>query len=99
MLIQLPLAVSTAEAVLAAYDAAVTWCEVAPKARFVCTDADDQKFIDLAVAHRAALVSKDKAVLRLKKRLVTLGVPVLRALPAPMSMHIPTTTPMPTSSP
>ena len=94
-----PLAAHTAEAVLAAYDAAVTWCEVAPKARFVCTDADDQKFIDLAVAHRAALVSKDKAVLRLKKRLVTLGVPVLRALPAPMSMHIPTTTPMPTSSP
>ena len=61
---------------LAAYEAAVTWCEPAPKARFVCTDADDQKFIDLAVAHRAALVSKDKAVLRLQKRLATLGVPV-----------------------
>ena len=94
-----PLAADTAEALLAAYDAAVTWCEVAPKARFVCTDADDQKFIDLAVAHRAALVSKDKAVLRLKKRLATLGVPVLRALPAPLPMHIPTTTPMPTSHP
>jgi predicted nucleic acid-binding protein len=78
-----PLAAHTAEAVLAAYDAAVTWCEVAPKARFVCTDADDQKFIDLAVAHRAALVSKDKAVLRLRKRLATLGVPVMRAWSAP----------------
>lgn len=78
-----PLASETAHAVLAAYDAAVTWCEPAPKARFVCTDADDQKFIDLAVAHRATLVSKDKAVLRLKKRLATLGVPVLRAWAAP----------------
>lgn len=94
-----PLAAHTADAVLAAYDAAVTWCEVAPKARFVCTDVDDQKFIDLAVAHRAALVSKDKAVLRLKKRLATLGVPVLRAWSAPMSVHIPTTTPLPASPP
>lgn len=79
-----PLVGETAQAVLAAYDAAVTWCEPAPKARFVCTDADDQKFIDLAVAHRATLVSKDKAVLRLKKRLATVGVPVLRAWTAPV---------------
>lgn len=78
-----PLATGAADALLAAYEAAVTWCEPAPKARFVCTDADDQKFIDLAVAHRAALVSKDKAVLRLQKRLATLGVPVLRAWSAP----------------
>ena len=85
-----PLAIHTAEALLAAYDAAVTWCESAPKARFVCTDADDQKFIDLAVAHRAALVSKDKAVLRLKKRLATLGVPVLRAWSEPAPLSTPT---------
>lgn len=84
-----PLATHTADALLAAYDAAVTWCEPAPKARFVCTDADDQKFIDLAVAHRAALVSKDKAVLRLKKRLATQGVPVLRAWPASPSLSTP----------
>ena len=90
-----PLAAHTAEAVLAAYDAAVTWCEVAPRARFVCTDADDQKFIDLAVAHRAALVSKDKAVLRLKKRLATLGVPVLLAWPANTRISTPTPTPTP----
>ncbi len=40
-----------------------------------CTDADDQIFIDLAVAHRALLLSKDRAVLRLRKRLARLGVP------------------------
>ncbi len=84
-----PLATHTADALLAAYDAAVTWCEPAPKARFVCTDADDQKFIDLAVAHRAVLVSKDKAVLRLKKRLATQGVPVLRAWSAPAPLPTP----------
>jgi predicted nucleic acid-binding protein len=69
--------------VLAAYEAAVTWCEPAPKARFVCTDGDDQKFIDLAVAHRATLVSKDKAVLRMKRRLASLHVSVLRTWPVP----------------
>ena len=79
-----------AEQVLAAYDQAVTLCPVAPKARFTCTDADDQKFIDLAAAHACpapltqppqvaapasvVLISKDKAVLRLKKRLASLGV-------------------------
>jgi predicted nucleic acid-binding protein len=76
-----------AEQVLVAYDRAVTLCPMAPKARFTCTDADDQKFIDLAAAHATqgtgtprvpvVLLSKDKAVLRLKKRLATLGVTVL----------------------
>lgn len=82
--------------VLAAYDRAITLCPVAPKARFTCTDGDDQKFIDLAAAHACpppltglsapatvALISKDKAVLRLKKRLATLGVTVARHWPAP----------------
>ena len=82
----------TAEAVLARWDAAVTLCPVPPKARFTCTDADDQKFIDLAVDRApvpasdgppVALVSKDKAVLRLRKRLATLGVTVLRTWSPP----------------
>lgn len=46
----------------------------APKAPVTCRDADDQKFIDLAVAHRATLLSKDKAVISMKKRLQALGI-------------------------
>ena len=47
---------------------------VPAKAPLTCRDADDQKFIDLAVAHRATLLSKDRAVLALKKRLERLAV-------------------------
>jgi predicted nucleic acid-binding protein len=36
-------------------------------------DPDDQMFIDLAVAHRAQLLSKDALVLRLARRLLPLG--------------------------
>jgi predicted nucleic acid-binding protein len=39
-----------------------------------CSDADDQIFIDLAVAHQAVLLSKDQAVLTMRKRLLALGV-------------------------
>jgi predicted nucleic acid-binding protein len=42
-----------------------------------CADPDDQVFIDLAVGHRARLLSKDRAVLALRKRLEPLGVSVL----------------------
>lgn len=43
-----------------------------------CSDADDQMFIDLAVASRANwLLSKDRAVLRLAARLAPLGVRAL----------------------
>ena len=48
--------------------------EVAPTASVTCADPDDQKFIDLAVAHKALLLSKDRAVLCLAKRLLTLEV-------------------------
>ena len=52
--------------------------EVPPAARapLRCRDPDDQIFIDLAVAHRAALLSKDRLVLRLRKRLAVVGVRV-----------------------
>ena len=56
-----------------------TWAQmqaVAVKAPYVCKDEDDQKFIDLAVAHQALLLSKDKQVLRLTNRLARLGVAV-----------------------
>ena len=60
--------------VLAAFDQWVRLVAVAPRAAFICKDADDQKFIDLAVAHQALLLSKDQAVLRLAKRLLGAGV-------------------------
>jgi putative PIN family toxin of toxin-antitoxin system len=48
----------------------------AARAPVRCRDPDDQIFIDLAVAHRAELLSKDAMVLRLRKRLAALGVAV-----------------------
>jgi predicted nucleic acid-binding protein len=45
-----------------------------PKAGVTCGDPDDQKFIDLAVAHRCTLLSKDREVLRMRKRLERLQV-------------------------
>ena len=68
----------TAEAVLAAFDARAQLVDIAAKAPYTCKDADDQQFIDLAVAHTAVLLSKDKAVLCMAKRLATLGVGVSR---------------------
>lgn len=62
--------------VLAAFDAQARLVEIAPKVAYVCKDADDQKFIDLAAAHQAILLSKDKAVLCMRKRLMNLGADV-----------------------
>lgn len=64
----------TAADVLAGFDARASTVEVAPKASVTCRDPDDQKFIDLAVQHCAVLLSKDKAVLCMKKRLLALNV-------------------------
>lgn len=69
--------------VLTRYDQAVTWQPVAPKAPYVCKDADDQKFVDLAVAHQALLISKDAEVLALKNRLARLGITVQKTYPPP----------------
>lgn len=66
----------TAQAVLAHFDRWVNIQAIAPKAPYVCKDEDDQKFIDLAVAHQALLLSKDKQVLRLANRLARLDVVV-----------------------
>ena len=63
-----------AESVLAQFDQWVQLQQVAAKAPVVCKDPDDQKFIDLAVAQRAMILSKDNAVLCMKKRLLSLGV-------------------------
>jgi putative PIN family toxin of toxin-antitoxin system len=66
----------TAQAVLAHFDRLANSQAIAPKAPYICKDEDDQKFIDLAVAHQALLLSKDKQVLRLTIRLARLGVAV-----------------------
>ncbi len=52
----------------------------APKATLTCADPDDQKFIDLAVAHQATLISKDKAVLCMAKRLLVLDAQAQTAI-------------------
>lgn len=67
------------DAVLAAFDRHARRVEPAAKAAFTCRDPDDQRFIDLAVAHGAALLSKDAHVLALARRLARIGVPVRRA--------------------
>ncbi|MBI2727915.1 MAG: putative toxin-antitoxin system toxin component, PIN family [Polaromonas sp.] len=68
------------EDVLAAFDKHARIVEVAAKAPVTCSDADDQGFIDLAVAHKAMLLSKDKAVTSMTKRLLAYGVVVRRTL-------------------
>jgi putative PIN family toxin of toxin-antitoxin system len=69
----------TAEDVLAAFDRHARLVDVPAKCSLNCSDPDDQKFIDLAVAQQALLLSKDRAVLSMEKRLLRQGI---RALPA-----------------
>lgn len=60
--------------VLAQFDRHARLVDAPPKAPVTCADPDDQGFIDLAVAHRVPLLSKDRAVLTMKRRLEGLGV-------------------------
>ncbi|WP_461500015.1 PIN domain-containing protein [Ramlibacter sp.] len=53
------------------------------RAAVTCSDPDDQCFVDLAVHHGCALLSKDAAVLALAPRLERLGVHAGAALPVP----------------
>ena len=69
--------------VLAAFDAGVDYQPEAPAIQIVCKDPDDQHFLALAVQHRALLLSKDKAVLVLRKRLALRGATVGNLLLAP----------------
>jgi len=63
-----------AQDILNRFDEYLLAAEPAAKAACICKDPDDQKFIDLAVAHAAPLLSKDKAILCMKKRLFQSGV-------------------------
>lgn len=65
-----------AAAVLAQFDALSQHAEVAPRAPYICKDADDQKFIDLAAQQQATLYSKDKAVLTMRRRLTKMGAQI-----------------------
>lgn len=53
----------------------------------VCTDPDDQIFIDVALEYRARwLLTRDKALLRLNRKLSVRGVLVLRPVDWPAKM-------------
>ena len=54
--------------------------EVAVKARLTCGDLDDPKFIDLAVAGKALLLSQDRHILSMSKRLLTHGIRAQEAI-------------------
>ena len=71
--------------VLAAFDAQVQIVSTSARISTTCRDADDQQFLDLAAAHSAILLSKDQAVMALRKRLLVYGAQVANALvPAPL---------------
>jgi len=63
-----------AQDILNHFDEHCVSAEPAAKAPCTCKDPDDQKFIDLAVAHAVPLLSKDAAILCMKKRLFQSGV-------------------------
>jgi predicted nucleic acid-binding protein len=72
----------SAAQVLQGFDAQARTVDAAPRASAVCKDPDDQPFIDLAVQHGAILLSKDRAVLSLRKRLLALGAHAAPAIGA-----------------
>lgn len=63
--------------ILSEMDAQASYVDLASRASYVCKDVDDQKFIDLAQAHQALLISKDKAVLSMKNRMARVGVQIM----------------------
>jgi Predicted nucleic acid-binding protein, contains PIN domain len=69
--------------VLESFDRHARMVGVPVRAPVICSDPDDQMFIDLAVHHRCMLLSKDAAVLTLKKRLAAMQVNACAAFPAP----------------
>lgn len=67
-----------ADGVLAAWDRHVRLVALPPPSRLICSDSDDQKFIDLALAHRVPwLLTRDRALLKLARRARLHNVQVL----------------------
>ena len=74
--------------ILSRFDEHHLAAEPAAKAPCTCKDPDDQKFIDLAVAHAVPLLSKDAAILCMKKRLLQSGVHLNpKEIPALDALH------------
>ncbi len=69
-----------ADDVLARFDQHARLVDAAPKASVTCSDADDQMFIDLAIQHQCLLLSKDRDVLTMKKRLLAHGIRAQKAM-------------------
>lgn len=72
-----------APAALAAFDALAQAAAAVAPAPVRCRDPDDQPFLDLAVAHRALLLSKDRDVLATRTNLARYSVEVLQQFLTP----------------
>ncbi len=70
----------TAGDVLAQFDLNTHIVPAPAKAAVTCSDADDQKFIDLAARHQALLLSKDYDIICMTKRLQAHGIRLQAAL-------------------
>jgi putative PIN family toxin of toxin-antitoxin system len=65
------------EQALTVFDTTAWLCLPPARSRLLCTDADDQVFIDLALAEKAQwLLTHDRALLKLARRARTHGVRV-----------------------
>jgi predicted nucleic acid-binding protein len=78
-----------ADDVLRGFDRHAVLVDAPAKAPVRCGDADDQKFIDLAVWHKCLLLSKDAAVLSMRKRLALLGVGTAAVLSGVLQPDLP----------
>lgn len=85
---RLALAQLRTQDVLARFDRHARIVQAPAKAPVTCSDPDDQKFIDLAVSHRCLLLSKDAAVLKLRRKLAALQVSVVAAMPPNSSYRL-----------
>ena len=70
----------SAPQVLQSFDEHAQIVAVAASSKVTCRDADDQKFIDLAIERGATLLSKDKHVLSLRRKLAAMDVTVAKSL-------------------
>jgi predicted nucleic acid-binding protein len=72
-------------AVVSAWDRHVALRPAPQPCGLICSDPDDQKFIDLAMAHAPCrLLSRDRALLRLARRAAEQGVLIDRPQDLPL---------------